>query len=158
MKCKIVIFLYWIFPNKKWQAYLIQKHFSSCERCQKRIDSDTHIKSLLISAEDLHPRPDLWTDMEEAIKSYPKIRKPVIPESKPIIFPKWQWIAAALILTGLIILIPIQILKNRPDAIQKTTRNQIVLKSIKIEESTAKAYFFQSKNPNRLIIWAQKTN
>jgi hypothetical protein len=120
--------------------------------------SDTQIKFFLISAEDVKSDSRFWADIKRAITPTTENTEPLKTESHPSHFSKWRWIALTSMTLVLIILIPFQMLRKRPQNFKKKSENQIVLKSIKIEEAPAKTYFFQTKNPNRLIIWAKKAD
>ena len=158
MKCKMIHLLYGIFPNNRWKTFLIKIHYSHCEKCQKNFVSDDQIKPLMISFRDISSDPGLWTDIEKAITANSQIRETIKTKYRLFLLPKWQWVAAALTVLLLIILIPPHFQKKRSETIQEASRNQIVLKSIKIGETPARTFFFQSKNPHRLIIWAKKAN
>lgn len=95
--CKFYKFLYWLIPVKSFQSFLIRKHFSGCDRCQREIEMDNRLKEMVI--------PD-WIRAEKSL--WPQIKSRLsIPEEKTHVkekkdgffsYKKWPWAMAGLAL------------------------------------------------------------
>jgi hypothetical protein len=95
--CKFYKLLYWLIPVKSFQSFLIRKHFSGCDRCQREIEIDNRLKEMVI--------PD-WIRAEKSF--WPQIKPRLsIPEEKTHVkenkdgffsFKKWHWAMAGLAL------------------------------------------------------------
>lgn len=158
MKCKVYGWLFRFFPLKRWQAFLIKCHFNQCPDCGEKIETDKNIESVFFSARDFQQQFDLWPEVKIEIQHSTREGKPVQSGPKRFLALRWQWVSAALILIGMTILIPRLLVKEKMEIRKSDKVENIIVKSIKFNNRPAKAYFFQSKNPNRLIIWVQKTN
>ena len=157
MKCKVYSWLFRIFPLKGWQAFLLKFHFNQCPDCGEKIETNKNIKPIFFSALDFQHQSDLWPEIKKEIEQAPAEPKKRIFPSKHFPVLQWQWITAALVLIGMAILIPNLILKKGEESLKGTVAENIIVKSIKFNNQPAKTYFFQTRNPKRLIIWVQKT-
>ena len=168
MKCKLNKFLFRLLPIPAWQAYLLDKHFSRCPLCREQITTDEQLKELLVSPEKAERLPGLWLYVNKHMEEpadHPT--RKLVPERlfkgkiNSGIFPGWQWKTAVvgLVLALAIVFLPFSLKKNSTGETHHTEINgadQVVVKSVKIGSEAAKFYFFESKDPDKLIVWTQR--
>ncbi len=157
--CKFYKFLYWLIPVKRFQSFLIRKHFSGCDRCQREIEMDNRLKEMVI--------PD-WIRAEESL--WPQIKPRLsIPEEKTFIkekkdgsfsFKKWHWAMAGLALVcvmGLSFLIYQNFLKKPPaeEAALVNEMSRVKITYAEIKGKKAMPYIYQT--PTVSFIWFAET-
>lgn len=156
MKCKVYSWIFGFLPVVRWKSALIEKHFQFCEHCRKKLAPDTEIKKTLVRAEDLLKIPDLWPDIWKSIGFPAKKQKSVFKKMRLFLLPGFRWTAIAVAFTGFVLLISILLFKPESSQDRRETSKKIFVKSIKLNDHPAKTFFFQSSEPNRLIIWVKE--
>ena len=165
LKCNLYRFLFRLLPIHAWQVFLMDKHFSVCSHCRQEVAADDQVRELLISPEKAKTLPGIWPyvhkHMEDTGDS--QTREPGQRRKwGPAILPGWQWKAAAvgLLLLLVIVFFPFSFEKKQSTpAIYQTgieAEDRVVVKSVKIGSKAAKFYFFESKDPDKVIVWAVK--
>lgn len=155
MKCKLYKFLFRVLPIPAWQAFLMEKHLCVCPHCREETAAEDQIKALPVSPGEAKTLPDLWPYVHRHIEEPPRKAKPGIA-----FFPGWQWKTAAvgLLLLLAVVFSPFYLEKKQSPTpgIDGGTPDKVVVKSVKIGSEAAKFYFFESKDPDKLIVWAQR--
>lgn len=166
MMCKLYKFLFRVLPINTWKVRLMDKHFSICLRCGEEAEeaaAGEKIKELLVSLEDSKALPAVWPRLQRKIQEE-ETGKPV-PKRKTglIVFHRWQWAAAATVLLLMMVLLPLLFSPGKkPAAIPGTgtteekVEEQVVVESVKINSQAAKIIYFNSKDPDKLIVWVKK--
>jgi len=158
--CKLNRFLFNVIPYPKWQAHLLDKHLSQCPQCQARLLPDRQLKDFLVSPYESENLPSVLPYINKH-RNYSEEYLPLNPKNEWRLPLNWQWKAAliGLVIVFVIIFLPFSpkekpFPKNTP-LTDSHLNNQVVVKSVKIDNSAVKYYFFKSKDPDKLIIWAQ---
>ena len=162
-KCKLYKFLFRVLPLNTWQVWLMDKHFSICPRCREEVETDERVRQLLVSLEDSDALSSVWPRLQGKIQEEETV-KPVSKTKKGLsIFHKWQWAAVGVALLLMIILLPFSLnFDKKPidtsgsGEVEEKVDEQVVVESVKIDSHAAKIYFFNSKDPNKLIVWVKK--
>lgn len=160
MKCRFYHILYRLLPFNVIRSLLISKHLSTCPACSTDWADVSELKPLLVAPEDIEPDPDLWPRLRHDIRS-PQAKMPESPISP---FP-WaatlRWgLAGAIVL--LLVGIPGYLYFHQPEiqsgivSVGEPGENKIVVKFLEIEGRPADCYYFQSKDKNKLILWAER--
>jgi len=163
LKCKLYKFLFRVLPIHAWQVFIMDKHLSVCPHCREGVTADDQVRELLVSPEKAKTLPGLWpyvhTHMEETGDS--QSREPGQKRKwGPAILPGWQWKAAAvgLLLLLVIVFFPFSFEKKQSGSESHQAgieaEDRVVVKSVKIGSKDAKFYFFESKDPDKVIVWA----
>lgn len=165
LKCKLYKFLFRVLPIRTWQVFLMEKHLVVCSHCREDAAADDPVRWMLVSPEKAKTLPGIWPyvhkHMEDTGDS--QTREPGQKRKwGPAIFPGWQWKAAAV---GLVLLLVIVFFPFSFEKKQSTSKihqagieaeDRVVVKSVKIGSKAAKFYFFESKDPNKVIVWAER--
>lgn len=165
LKCNLYKFLYRLLPIHAWQVFLMDKHLSVCSHCRQEAAADDQVRELLISPERAKTLPAIWPYVHQHMEDTGDIQsKEPAPKQKwnLAILPGWQWKAAAvgLLLLLVIVFFPYFFEKKQsaPGLYQAETEaeDRVVVKSVKTGSEAAKFYFFESKDPNKVIVWAER--
>jgi hypothetical protein len=165
LKCNLYKFLFRVFPIHAWQVFLMDKHLAECSHCREDAAADDRVRGLLVSPEKAKTLPGIWPyvykHMDDTGDSQTK--EPV-PRQKwrPAILPGWKWKAAAvgLLLLLVIVFSPFSFEKKQSPSesyqAEIEAEDRVVVKSVKIGSKAAKFYFFESKDPDKVIVWAER--
>jgi len=165
LKCKLYKFLFRLLPIHAWQVFLMDKHLSVCSHCRQEAAADDQVRELLISPEKAKTLPAIWPYVHQHMEDREDIQsKEPAPKKKwgPAILPGWQWKAAAvgLVLLLAIVFSPYFFEKKQstpgPYQAEIEAEDRVVVKSVKTGSEEAKFYFFESKDPNKVIVWAER--
>ncbi|MGD2085430.1 MAG: hypothetical protein PVH61_04520 [Candidatus Aminicenantes bacterium] len=165
LKCNLYKFLFRLLPIHAWQVFLMDKHLSVCSHCREDAAADDQVRELLVSPGKAKTLPGIWPyvhkHMENTGNSH--TREPGQRRKWSLaILPGWQWKAAAvgLFLLLVIVFFPFSFEKKQPTSkIHQAgidAEDRVVVKSVKIGSRAAKFYFFESKDPNKVIVWAER--
>ncbi len=165
MRCKLYKFLFRVLPINTWKVRLMDKHFSICPRCGDKAEeaaAGEKIKALLVSLEDSKALPDVWPRLQRKIQEE-ETGKPVPKRKKGLlVFHRWQWAAAAVLLL-IMVLLPLLFSPGKRSAAvpeigttEEKEEEQVVVESVKINSRAAKIIYFNSKDPDKLIVWVKK--
>ena len=165
LKCNLYKFLFRVLPIHAWQVFLMDKHLSVCSHCREEVAADVQVRELLVSPEKAKTLPGIWPyvhkHMEDTGAS--QTREPELKRKwGRAILPGWQWKAAAV---GLVLLLVFVFFPFSFEKKQSTSKihqagieaeDRVVVKSVKIGSKAAKFYFFESKDPDKVIVWAER--
>ncbi len=151
IRCKIINFLFRVFPVRAFQGILIKHHFEKCADCQNSLVKAEDAQLFLVKEEKASEMVNLWPGINEKLceGSGEKIRTPF--------FPKWRWALSAaglmiFILTGFLYL-------NRPDstelASQQGLDQSFKINYIKVEEKPAETYINEPLDSDLITVWAE---
>jgi hypothetical protein len=165
LKCNIYKFLFRLLPIHAWQVFLMDKHLSICSHCRQEAAADDQVRELLISPEKAKTLPGIWSYVNQHMEDRgDSLTKEPGQKRKwgQAILPGWQWKAAAvgLLLLLAIVFFPFSFEKKQSDAkthqVGIEAEDRVVVKSVKTGSEAAKFYFFESKDPNKVIVWAER--
>ena len=165
LKCKLYKFLFRMLPIPDWQVFFMDKHLSICSHCREEAAADDGVRELLASPEKAKTLPGIWPyvheHMEEREDSQSKEQSPKRKWGLAIL-PGWQWKAAAvgLFLVLVFVFFPFSFEKEQSTSeiyqAEIEAEDRVVVKSVKIGSKAAKFYFFESKDPDKVIVWAER--
>jgi hypothetical protein len=165
LKCNLYKFLFRVLPIHAWQVFIMDKHLSVCPHCREEAAADDAVRELLVSTEKAKTLPGIWPYVHKHMEDTGDSQtRELAPKHKwgPAILPGWQWKAAAvgLLLLLVIVFFPFSFEKKQsPSEINQAgieAEDRVVVKSVKIGSKEAKFYFFESKDPNKVIVWAER--
>ncbi len=149
-RCRMVNFLFSIFPLKIWQDFLLQKHIQNCPACQESLASLEEAKSLLVQEGEVGDLEGLWPKVKDQL---PKEKR----KERLFSQPRWGWAVGAACLL-IVVLLSIWFYQLVPPG--KTPEEDITspfqIKYIRIYDEPARTYLFQPQDSNMIIVWAEK--
>jgi hypothetical protein len=151
IRCKIINFLFRVFPVRAFQGFLIKNHFEKCPDCQNSLAKREEARLFLVKEEQTSEMVNLWPGIREKLceGSGEKFRTPFIQ--------KWKWalsaaVLAVCILTGLWYL-------NRSGstklAFQQDLDQPFQINYLKVGEKPAGAYVYESQDSEMMFVWAE---
>ncbi|UCE39799.1 MAG: hypothetical protein JSV17_09925 [Candidatus Aminicenantes bacterium] len=159
--CKFIRLFYFMIPIHGFRAFLIQKHFSGCSKCQKEWGLDQSAQGSFTKPDWIAQERSLWSQIRERIY----VVKPEEIRSgrrqKTFLFPRWRWALAGLallILAGIsFVLDKSWIHKSTKEDVSLTLKNfQVNIKHAKIHGKKAKPFIYQTQE--NLFIWFDEIN
>jgi hypothetical protein len=169
MKCYIYRFLYKIVPVKKWQAFCIHRHFSTCVKCREEFFAADFIGPIGVSPDKVNVPEDVWRNISKRIEKIELSHYPDRVKNKTKIKKKmkwspgdifnWKW--AVVVVVILLLLVPFIPSRKRTENIKiekpvVVENREIIIQSIKIENQPANVVYFQPGSKNRIIVWVKK--
>jgi hypothetical protein len=164
MKCKLCQLLFRIVPLPAWQDYLLDKHFSKCSHCRGEVTTDDQVREMLVSPQNTKTLPSIWPyvhkHMDEtgySLTGVPGPKKRWITA----ILPGWQWKVAIVGIFLILVLLLFPFLHEKKSTLNIIhtgigAADKVMIKSIKIDSKATKFYFFESKDPDKVIVWAER--
>ena len=150
LHCRMINFLFSIFPLKTWQDFLLRKHIQNCPACQENLASLEETKSLLIQECEAEGLEALW----------PKVKVQLTKEKgkeRLSRLPRWGWaVGAACLLVAIFLSIWFYQLVPSGKAPEQDITSPLQIKYIRIYDQPARTYLFQPQDSNMIIIWAEK--
>lgn len=155
--CKIYEFLFWIFPLRKWQAFLIEKHFARCPKCAREIRVERWIRSQYERQDWIDEEASLWPSIRQRLESR-EDRPPLIRPRRPktIVFHKKRaWVAAtaALLIIGFGLLVWIGHREKSVLAAGSRSEESHRIKVVSALFKGRKAKTFIYQTPSASFIW-----
>ncbi|MCP5102268.1 MAG: hypothetical protein GY950_02765 [bacterium] len=153
MTCKLYNFLFRVLPVNAWKVRLMDNHLAICPRCGENVEK---IEGLLVSLEDSTALPALWPGLQTKMAEDERGRP--VPERKLLrpVFHKWQWAAAAAVLVLIAVLIPLSFGPGAGPGNGENGNQQVIVESVKVNSRAADVVYFNSKDPDKLIVWVKK--
>jgi len=150
LKCRLIDFLFTIFPIKRWQGFLIRRHIQKCPACHGKLADAEEVKPFLVQESDIENLEDIWP----AVKARLSERK----EGARIPLRRWRWVYAsaflAVVLTGLVWLSIIFFPGRSPS--EDLLKGQFQINFIEIESEPAQAFVFRPQDSNTYFVWVEK--
>lgn len=150
LKCRLIDFLFTIFPIKRWQGFLIRRHIQKCPACLGKLADAEEVKPLLIQEGDIENLEDLWPAV--------KARQGEGRGDVRIPLRRWRWVYAsaflAVVLTGLVWLSIIFFPGRSPS--EDLLKGQFQINFIEIESEPAQAFVFRPQDSNTYFVWVEK--
>lgn len=158
--CKLYKFLYRLVPSKRFQSFLIKKHFSVCSLCQQEFETDEKLKEIFAHTAWTKDEKSLWPEIKPKLHTPEKI---TLEEKRKYGFSfirKWHWAMAGLalaIMVGLNLLIQQGFQEKAPvkGASLEKERARVIIKHAEIRGKKAKPYVYQT--PDVSFIWFTET-
>jgi len=162
MKCTLYKLLFRVLPVNAWKVFIMDTHFAGCPHCREEVETDETARQAPVSLQEAQALPAVWPSVRGEIEMEKEKTREVRP-GKVLTINRWQWAAAVGMVTAVVLLLiffpfspgekPLgsSEFKQNPDI-----DGQVVIKSVKIGSEAVKFYVFQSEDPDKLIVWAQK--
>ena len=150
-RCKIINFLFLVFPIKPWQSFLIRHHIQKCHFCQAKLASGEEVKSFLIQEDEVGNLEGLWPAVREGFGKEKEKKRRVIK-------PRWKWAVGT---ACLVVAIAVAIWLYRPFTLDEVPSDENIVERfqinyIKVGEKPARAFLFQPQDSNMIIVWVEK--
>jgi hypothetical protein len=153
----MIDFLYVNLPLKMWRGFLLRRHIERCAFCQAKLAGREAVKSLMVSENNLGPRPSLWPRVKTRLVSLEEDR----PKGTALSGQKrWRWVAAAVALL-IVGLANFWLLKDfRPEKMGagEEVSSRFRINYLKVEDKPAQAYLYQPSESDLIIIWVEKSS
>ncbi len=148
IRCKLINFLFHVFPFRAFQGMLIKHHFEKCPKCQNSLVKAEDARLFIEKEEKVREMVNLWPGISEKLceSSGEKVRASF--------FPKWRWAISAagltiFIFTGFLYL-------NRHDSLAVASeQDQFQINYIKVEEKPAGTYVYEPEDVEMITVWAE---
>jgi len=151
IRCKLINFLFRVFPVRAFQGLLIKNHFEKCPDCRYSLVEREDARSFLVEEEKASEMVNLWPGIREKLGEGSGQKKQIS------FFPGWRWAVSTAVLT-VFILTGFWYL-NRTNttemAFQQDLDQQFKINYIKIEEKPAAPYVYESQDSELIIVWAE---
>jgi len=149
--CRIIEFLFAVFPLKIWQDFLIRRHFQDCPRCQEKLVNRNEILDLTIREEHITEVEAQWAGFKSKLKDEKG-------KVKPVRSPQWKWaygvVAAFVVVAGIVVVSNISYWGN--GRVEEISGVHFQINYIRVEGEPAQAYLFKPQGTDMIIVWAQK--
>ncbi len=151
MRCLLFKILYTLAPLDFFKARIIGGHFTTCPRCAQRQIGEVSLRNALPTLPNDLDDFDVWLRVRAAI---------VAGRNKGYGFTRLRLatIGAGVLMAVLILFMPFH--KARLDGpVQEhqmlKKSDQIIIKSVEVDDRPAKTFYFKSQDDDRLIVWVQ---
>lgn len=150
-KCKLINILFYIFPLKIWQDFLICCHFEHCRSCQQKIASKEEAKTILAGESQIENSDRFW------LKIKPRLAK--TEKKAKFAFRPWlKWAAAtALMAAAVITFVWMYSLKTpAKNASGQNQGKRFQINYLRVENKPARAFIYKPQDSTMIIVWAEK--
>jgi hypothetical protein len=157
LPCKMVDFLYAVLPLKMWRGFLLRRHIERCPFCREKLAGREAVKSLMVTDDNLGPRPSFWPQVKTRLVSLEEDRL----KGKPLLGQKrWRWAAqaAALLIIGLASFLLLKDFRPEKMGTGQEASSRFRINYLKVEDKPAQAYLYQPSESNLIIIWVGKSS
>ena len=150
-RCKIIDFLFRIFPVKFWQDYLIRRHIQECRDCADKLANVEETKALLVQESEVEGLEGIWPAVRDESKKEERA-------ARLSLWPRLRWaVGAAAMVTVVVIGIWIYSILIKKVPLEEPFVEKFKVNYINIENRPAKAYVYQPHGSDMIIVWAEKT-
>jgi len=163
MSCRIFRWLCRLVPVPAWQKFLVRFHLGRCPACAHEFELEKTMADIINCPDQSVEAVDLWPAVSRGIATEPATSWPWSspdPSRSRWRF-RWAWLVAALLLIGVTALVTTRHALRPPSgpsgAEPQPPVARAVMQSATINGRPAAVFYFQSQNPDRLIVWIQKT-
>lgn len=152
IRCKLINFLFRVFPIRIFQGFLIEYHFERCPDCQDLLAKREETQPLLVEEEKARELVSLWPGISAQLCKESEVK------TRPSFVPKWKWALSA---AGLTVLILFGFWSfNRPGSMEMSFEQELdqpfKINYIKVEEMPAGAYVYEPQDSEMIIVWAER--
>jgi hypothetical protein len=132
------------------RARLIDRHLATCPHCSRQLLDDAKLGQTFDSAAPSHHHGDLWFKVRAGIVGTSRARRISGFRLATISM------AAAMVLAVLFVPFHKSPVANNVAVEQETKKSdQIIIKSVELNDRPAKTFYFKSQDNDRLIVWVQ---
>lgn len=150
LKCRLIDFLFTLFPIKRWQGFLIRRHIQKCPACLDKLADAEDVKPFLIRKGEIENLEDFWPAV--------KARQGEGRGDVRIPLRRWRWVYASAFLAvafaGLVWLSIIFFSGRGPS--EDPLKGQFQINFIEIENEPAQAFVFRPQDSNTYFVWVEK--
>jgi len=147
--CKMFGLLFSIFPLKRWQGFLIEKHMKKCPVCQENLANETEVRSLLAQDFDDQSGVDMWPAIEAGLREKKG-------KERPLPRPLWKWAFGTVSVLAFlaIALFLYKGLNLRESPPQPDLVERFQINYIRVKGKPAQTFLYQPKDSEMIIVWA----
>lgn len=153
LRCKIVHFLFSLFPLKIWQNFLIGFHVEKCEACRRELAGQDEIKALLYQESDVEDFREIWPDVKEKIVVSVGKRKALF--STRLNRAVATGSLMILILAGALFY---SVHIRGGGSAEQSPGNNFRINSIRVGDEPATPFLYQPQDSDMIIVWAEKSS
>jgi len=153
LRCKLIDFLFLVFPIKVWRSFLIQRHIQKCPACHKKLANQEEIKSLSIQEVDVEDPEGFWSALKAKISEEER-------KEQRLFWPRLRWVAGAASLIVVIVAgiwLYLTFFQNKGPS-EEGLIERFQINYIRVENKPAKAFLFQPYGSDMIIVWAEKNS
>ena len=150
MKCLLYNIIYILIPLNAVRARVIDRHLAACPHCSKQLLDDAKLHHVLDTPTSSHDHSDLWFKVRAGIAGQSRTRR--------ISGFRLATIGMATALVLAVLFVPFHKTPMGDNgAVEQETKesDQIIIKSVELNERPAKTFYFKSQDSDRLIVWVQ---
>jgi len=150
-RCKMINFLFKIFPLKIWQDFLIRHHIQKCTVCQREMANVEEIKPFLTQESDVEGLEGLW----------PSIKARLGEEKRKERLSFWTRLRWATGVAGVLVAFVVgiwlySIFSSEKGPSEENLVETFQINYINVGNKPARAYIFWPHDSKMIIIWAEK--
>ncbi|MFC2161636.1 hypothetical protein ACFLRX_08300 [Acidobacteriota bacterium] len=151
IRCKIINFLFRVFPVRAFQGFLIKTHFEGCQDCQNSLAKLEETRLFFTMKENTDEMINLWPGIRESLSegSERKFRTPFVQ--------KWKWALSAASLTVLIVtgFWYLNRVNSTEIAFRQDSDQSFQINYLKVREKPAGTYVYEPIDSEMIIVWAE---
>jgi anti-sigma-K factor RskA len=146
--CSAIKFIFNLFPIKRLQYFLLQRHLLRCSECKSSLIDKEEARAVTYQKENIRIREDFWQKFDQRLKADEK-------EKKVSLLPGWKW---AIGTTAFFALAVVLYFAFTPLLLRKKTNlaAKLQINYINLYEEPAQAFIFQTQDAKRTFIWVEK--
>ncbi len=148
IRCKIISFLFHVFPIRAFQGFLIKNHFEECPDCQNSLAKIEETRVIFVKEDQTSEMVNLWPGIRKKLceDSGEKVRTPFIQ--------KWKWALSAAGLTVVVFtgFLYFNQLGRKTMAFQQ---DQFQINYINVGEKPAAPHVYESPDSDMTFVWAE---
>ena len=150
-RCKMINFLFKIFPLKIWQDFLIRRHIQKCTVCQSEMANVEETKPFLIQESDVEGLEGLWPSVKARLSDGKR-------KERLSFWPRLRWaVGVAGVLVAFVVGIWLySIFTSEKGPSEENLVEKFQINYINVENKPARAYIFWPYDSKMIIIWAEK--
>ncbi len=152
LRCKIVIYLFSLFPFRFWQDILIRSHIQKCERCMSLAASRDEVKALIVQQDEVEDFRDLWPAIKSGIVETQPERKAALSLRR-----RWALAAACFVVVCLAGVLIFNSLPRNRALLNQEGRERFRINSIRVGDEPATPFVYQPKDSDIILVWAEKS-
>lgn len=156
MMCKIYKILFRWVPIKRWQSFIISRHFETCPACRVEILEEQRLEQLLVTPGQVVEEDSLWWEIRAGIVPSAPVRRRRLSGVFSFQHPRLAWgmAAAVLVIAAVLLTVPSIIPDNRAN---NHRENKIFsVRSAEREGKPVQFHVFSSKDPDMTMVWVEK--
>ncbi len=151
IRCKLINFLFRVFPVRAFQGFLIKNHSEKCSYCQSSLAKREETRLFIPNEEKASELVNLWPGINKTLcEGSPK-------KNRISFLPRWRWALSAAVLTMFILsgVLYLNRTNSTELALQQDLDQSFKINYIKIEEKPAAPYVYEPNDSEIIHVWAE---